>query len=603
MQWIALSALMLAHADVPSPSLSEKPLEIKVPASRFAMLAPLSTLPGVTLDAVGDAWGVAQEVTREKGLQARILWIDCTANIDRYNSDEACEATMKAIKFAGFNTVVLDVKPISGQVIYPSKFAPKLTEWKGRQLPPEFDALKALLREAKANQLNFLVSMNAFSEGHRDFKVGPGYQKPALQTVLYDPRVSLVSAFNASFPVNATFEKTPVDGRAIGAFTDKSQLPPPNDSFYYVTINRQGQVLEAAAGTTLRNAVVPANGSLLLGSGDAGNFLRGQCPVGSKVRFDTIPEFVPISERPEQQVPLMMNPNAPEVQDRALAIVDELLKNYDVDGLLYDDRLRYAGMNADFSTLSQFQFEKFVGRRIAWPDDVFKFTVNPSLLRGVQPGPYYEAWLAWRALTIRNFTAQVRETVKRARPRALFGVYAGSSYGDYPRFGHNWAAPEMEAGYYFLTPEYAQTGTASMLDLLVTGCYYPTATIADAMSAGIGLGFCVEAAGQHVNRIVRDQTWTIAGISLDQFRGNPDGLKNALQAACGSTQGVMVFDLSHDIAPMWPVFRQAFLEPRAAPYMTPGLLAEVRKKRSALDKSGKRDGPVPIFGGGSGVGL
>lgn len=600
MPWYALSALLLAAADVPPV---DRPLELKPPTTRFAMQAPLTTLPGVILDAVGDAWGVAQEVSREKNLQARILWIDCTANIDRYNSDEACEALMKQIHFAGFNTVVLDVKPISGQVIYPSKIAPKLTEWKGKQLPPDFDPVKALLREARANGLNLLVSMNAFSEGHRDFKVGPGYQKPTLQTVLYDPRISLVSSFNASFPVSPAFDKTPLDGRSIGAFTDRTQLPPPNDSFYYVTVNRQGTVIEAAAGTTLRSAVVPSNGSILLGSGDAANFLRGQCPVGSRIKFDTIPEFVPISERPEQQIPLMMNPNAPEVQERALAIVEELLKNYEVDGLLYDDRLRFAGMNADFSTLSQFQFEKFVGRRVAWPDDVFKFTVNPSLLRGVQPGPYYEAWLAWRAQTIRNFTAQVRETVKRARPKALFGVYAGSTYGDYPRFGHNWAAPDLEAGYYFLTPEYSQTGTASLLDVLVTGCYYPTATIADAMSAGIGLGFSVEAAGQHANRLVRDQTWTVAGISLDQFRGNPEGLKNALQAACGSTQGVMVFDLSHDIAPMWSVFRQAFLEVKQAPFMSSGLLAEVRKRRAALDKSGKRDGPVPIFGGGSGVGL
>ena len=127
--------------------------------------------------------------------------------------------------------------------------------------------------------------------------------------------------------------------------------------------------------------------------------------------------------------------------------------------------------------------------------------------------------------------------------------------------------PDLEAGFWFLTPEYSQTGMAPLVDFMITGCYYPTATIYDAMSAGLPIGFSVEGAGQLSNRIVRDQTWVYAGISLDQFKGNPDGLRAAMQGACGSTQGVMVFDLSHEIEPMWMVFAQAFAsDPRAAPH-------------------------------------
>jgi hypothetical protein len=103
--------------------------------------------------------------------------------------------------------------------------------------------------------------------------------------------------------------------------------------------------------------------------------------------------------------------------------------------------------------------------------------------------------------------------------------------------------------------------------------------------------------------MVRDQTWVYAGISLDQFAGNTEGLKNALQAACGSTQGVMVFDLSHNIEPMWPVFQQAFSEPRKAPHQEPGLLAEVRKRRASVDKFGKKDPAVPIHSGSAGIGM
>ncbi|MBS1719916.1 MAG: family 10 glycosylhydrolase [Armatimonadetes bacterium] len=604
---IALAALFGSDTDVVKTSLVAPPIEapitVPVPKSRFESMSPLPTLAPVVLDRLGNQFGVAQQMAAEKKLQARILWVDCTANLERFNSDENCANLVRNIKVSGFNTVVLDVKPISGEVIYPSKICPKLTEWKGRQLPADYDPVSKMVQECKAAGLKIFVSMNAFSEGHRDFRRGPGYATVDRQTVIYDPRISLVSAFNTSFTVNPAFNKMPANGLTLGAFNDKSALPTPQDSFYCVSLSRGGQVLEAASGVILRTINIPKDGCVMVGSGDAANFLRAAFPVGSRAKFDTIPEYAPIQERPEQQIPLMMNPHLPEVQQRAADIVKEFVTKYPVDGFLYDDRLRYGGINADFSDTTQRDFERYIGRRIVWPDDVLKITMNPSLNKGVLPGPYYEAWMTFRAMTMRNYVGRIRQVVKSVRPDACFGVYAGSNYGDYPRFGHNWAAPNFEAGYWFLTPEYAATGTASLLDVMITGCYYPTATISEAMAGGIGPGFSVEAAGQSVNRLVHDQAWVYAGIALDQFKGNPEGLQKVLQAACGSTQGVMVFDLSHDIEPMWPVFRAAFLEPRKAPHEEMGLLNEVRKKRAAMDKAGVKEPPAIIFGGGSGVGM
>jgi hypothetical protein len=89
---------------------------------------------------------------------------------------------------------------------------------------------------------------------------------------------------------------------------------------------------------------------------------------------------------------------------------------------------------------------------------------------------------------------------------------------------------------------------------------------------------------------------------LSDFKGEPDALAAAMQAACASTQGLMVFDLSHDIEPMWPVFSRAFSQPRSAPHSFPGLLGEVRKRRAALDKAGYRPPAIPIAAGTSGTG-
>jgi hypothetical protein len=290
------------------------------------------------------------------------------------------------------------------------------------------------------------------------------------------------------------------------------------------------------------------------------------------------------------------------VQAYELSIAREVVKNYDVDGILYDDRLRYAGLSADFSEVTRKQFEHELGKSLKWPDDVFKLTLNPDLTRGVRPGQYYDQWMAFRAATLSGFVSKVRQIVREERPTTQVGLYVGSWYGEYPALGNNYAAPDTEAGFWFLTPKYRKTGLAGMLDFLISGCYYTTATIYDAMGKNTPIGATIEGAGMLSNRLARDETWTYCGISLEDFRDNPNGLKDALQAACGSTEGVMVFDLSHNIEPMWPVFKQAFLQPRTAPHAAAGVLMDVRRRRAHLDALGQRLPPVILTAGSAGTG-
>ena len=174
---------------------------------------------------------------------------------------------------------------------------------------------------------------------------------------------------------------------------------------------------------------------------------------------------------------------------------------------------------------------------------------------------------------------------------------------DYPARGSNWAADDFSAGLRFLTPTYQKTGFAGLLDWMTTGCYYPPGTIADAVAAGRSGGESVEAAGQFSNRAANDQTWMYAGIALSNYDKHPELLQRALQAAAASTQGVMVFDLSHNIDQFWPVFQSAFSTPAASPQSVPGLLADVRSKHAAQKASGVPEPPVVLGGGASGTGL
>lgn len=583
-------------------------IQIKPPAPRFEVAYPLS-LPGVTIDSYNSGYGVGQQMARAKGLQGRILWIDGTANLDRVASDQLCKDLVAKIKSVGFNTIVFDVKPISGQVLYKSRIAPKIETWRGRSLPLDFDPLAAMSREAKTQGIELLVSLNAFSEGHAMFKVGPGYEHPLLQTVIYDP-IQIVKT--QSYEEKNEEEWAHVDtklnqmpsGNSVGVFTDMAALGAGlKGENFLLSLDKNQRVVRGYDEKHRGPVVLPPGGVVLVGSGTSNELLEEHKAPGTPFKFDTGPRFIPISQKPEQQYPLMMNPHHPEVQQRALSIVEEIMRNYPVSGILYDDRLRFGGLNADFSPLARTLFEKYVGKKLIWPDDVFKYTLTPTLVRGIRPGRYYDAWMTWRALQMRNWVSRVRAKVKGINPDLKFGIYAGSWYGEYPTYGTNYGSNELDAGFWFLTKAYRETGFASQLDLLVTGCYYKIPTIFEAMSQGAGMGRTVEAAGQLSNRVARDQTWVYAGISLDMFKGDPTGLGDVLQAACASTQGVMVFDLSHDIEPMWPVFERAFTKPRVAPHQVTGLISKMRATKAEYDRLGIKDPPLPILAGASGVGF
>lgn len=590
-------------------ALTPQDIAVKPPKPRFEVVSPLA-LPSITVDSYNSGYGIGQAMSRAKGAQGRMLWVDGTANLDKVANAEMVRDLVAKIKSVGFNTIVFDVKPISGQVLYKSKIAPKIESWRGKSLPVDFDPLDAMSREAQSQGIELLVSLNAFSEGHSMFKVGPGYDQPLWQTVIYDPiQVIKTASYEEDgdewAPVESKLNEMPKPN-TIAVFTDPSKIAPVTKDHFAISIDKNNRLVSVYEmnGKDPETPKIPAGGGVILvAHGGAIHLLEEHDIPGTLYKFDTGPRFIPISQRPEQQYPLMMNPHHPEVQERALAIIDEIMRNYPVKGILYDDRLRYGGMNADFSPLARNMFEKYVGKKIAWPDDVFKYTLTPTLGRGIQPGPYYDAWLTWRSLQMKNWVAKVQKKVKSINPQHKFGVYAGSWYGEYASYGTNYGSNELDAGFWFMTKAYRETGFASNLDMLVTGCYYKVPTIYEAMNQGLGMGRTVEAAGQLSNRVARDQTWVYAGISLDMFKGDPAGLGAVLQAACASTQGVMVFDLSHDITPMWPVFEQAFNTRRPAPHQLPGLLGEVRKMKARYDKMGVKDPPLPILTGSSGVGF
>lgn len=53
------------------------------------------------------------------------LWIDAEANYPRLSTREEISAMLDKARSNGFNAIVLDVKPVKGEVLYESSFLPK----------------------------------------------------------------------------------------------------------------------------------------------------------------------------------------------------------------------------------------------------------------------------------------------------------------------------------------------------------------------------------------------------------------------------------------------------------------------------------------------
>ncbi|RYG87399.1 hypothetical protein EON77_02175, partial [bacterium] len=336
------------------------------------------------------------------------------------------------------------------------------------------------------------------------------------------------------------------------------------------------------------------------GEGTGADFLRSRATPGQRMRVEAAPNFVPLAQSlGDRQIPLMTQPTNAVVQRRLVNLATEFVGRYDVAGLIYDDRLRFTGMDGDFSPSMRAAFEAKIGKKLNWPDDVFRFTYTFGLARGVEPGPYYAQWMAFRPSILKAFVAQVRHAIRTIKPEAQLGVYAGSWYGEYPNLGQNWAAPDFQGPFWGNDDLYSAQGLAPSLDLLITGCYYNVPTVYEGMRAARSIGATVESAGTLTYRAVRDTTWTVAGISLADFKDDPDALGDCLQAAVASTNGVMVFDLSHDIEPMWPVFTRAFAESKVSPFSHASFLEEARRRAAIAPKTAPR---VIVAGGAAGAG-
>ena len=127
--------------------------------------------------------GTTDTITRHRNMAA---WIDCRSNVfgpyGRFNDTNLIKLTLDTMRTVGFNEIVLDVKGSAGYTMYPSAYAKSFTSLDGRSLPPNFDYVDFMVREAHKRSFKIYASIVTFVEGDGSRGFGTVYDDPAFRS-------------------------------------------------------------------------------------------------------------------------------------------------------------------------------------------------------------------------------------------------------------------------------------------------------------------------------------------------------------------------------------------------------------------------------------
>lgn len=269
-----------------------------------------------------------------------------------------------------------------------------------------------------------------------------------------------------------------------------------------------------------------------------------------------------------------VNPAMPEVQERALNIVKEIVQKYDIDGFILD-YARYTDIDADFSDFSKTQFINFLKEKyndneaasMNFPADIVTTWKNSSgQIVPATTGKYYKKWLLYRTGVIYDFFKKARAAVKSIKPAVNFGVYVGAWYTSYYQVGVNWASQDydpfndQEIRFDWAYPGYNQTGYAEQLDILMTGNYF-TQILLSENPATASLKYhwwSVEGSINGTKYITRNKMPLYASIDMGNVDWpNKGEITRAIKYILNNTSGgIMLFDVVHIYAPQYNRLKQ-----------------------------------------------
>ncbi|MBI3912283.1 MAG: family 10 glycosylhydrolase, partial [Armatimonadetes bacterium] len=353
---------------------------------------------------------VAGGLAQAAGLEGRVLWVDGLANLAVLRSREGIDQIFERCHAAHINTVVVDAKPLNGYVLYNSRVAPQLKEWRGITWPADHDLLAHAMHQAHRRGMKVHIALNVFSEGHKLNNAGPIYERPEQQAIVYDFRRTVRATTGAQHQVALGANLGP-GAQEISIYDDERTPPRSLSEAEAAVVVIQDVVAAVIEGgiPDVEPIAIPKDGFVLFGQGEGAAWLLKNVNVGDRLGWSGREVLLPITQSPSDPYGVFVNPAHPEVRAYALRIVDEIVDNYAIDGLVFD-RMRYASLSTDFSDVSRRQFETWLGRPVTrWPQEIFEYDPVPN--RKVIRGPLFASWLEWRARTMRDWLAEATELI------------------------------------------------------------------------------------------------------------------------------------------------------------------------------------------------
>lgn len=129
----------------------------------------------------------------ESGKKPALMWFDAEANFERFSYPDSIDFYLKKIKDLGFTHAVVDVRPITGEVLFDSEFAPKMKDWNGYNRK-DFDYLGYFIQKGHELGIEIHASLNVFVGGHNYFDRGQTYtDHPEWASMVYTPQKGIVS--------------------------------------------------------------------------------------------------------------------------------------------------------------------------------------------------------------------------------------------------------------------------------------------------------------------------------------------------------------------------------------------------------------------------
>lgn len=520
---------------------------------------------------------VLQNLVKNPNMKARILWYDLSANLFLLDTPEKVRNIVKKTAEANFDTIVLDVKNSTGYVAYNSNLAPHISTstipaYQG--YPENYDLLQTVIQEAKKYNIKVHANINVFSEGSTTYQEGPAYEHPEWQSVLYQTIRMVKNNHGAEHRLSGT---------NITRLTDYLVMYTPN--VYDVSpANRWGAEVQVVEGvvTQIVDQVttggpplsIPENGYVLSGHGTARTWILNNLQVGDEIDITVETQFIPASQAPGHST--FVNPIREDVQNYELGIIEELVRNYDIDGIVLD-RARYNNIYADFSDLSREKFEEYIGHPVTnWPEDIFTIEFDNHQEKRV-PGPLYQKWIEWRAKNIQDFFKKAEQLIHGINEDIYFSTYVGSWYPDSYSEGVNWASTTYKPNYHWTSEDYHKTGIAQALDFLMTGNYYEVVTKEEAREKNLSEIYTVEGSAELTMEVIHEATFVYGSLYLNQYQHRPEVFREAIRTILEKNHGIMIFDLIYlENFGWWDIVTEELQGPKQTPHHIPGLLKLIR---------------------------